>query len=149
MAVTNRSLSASEQRHALQFSNFSSALSSGETGVFGVIPYPCVLDAAQLAAFSVEANPNLLLTVTRFIVGAGVTTYPVGTTFLAQDFGTSGALANGVSLPASGSTLRMLMTNDVVGYVVGGGSTAGIFGLAGALVLRPVQDIRTNLFTVE
>ncbi len=146
MSIHNRTLGASEQRHALPFSNFSLALTSGETGVISLIPYPCTLDAAQVAAFSIQSNPNLLLTVTRFIPGAGVTTWNVGSTFAPPNYGTSGVLTVGISLPAIGSPLLLLAAGDVAGYVVGGGSTAGIFGLAGCLVVRPMQDVKTNLF---
>ncbi len=149
MSIHNSGLGPSQQREHFVFQNFGLALTSGDTGVLALVPFPCVMDAAQIATFSVESNPNLILTVTRFITGFGVTTWNLGTTFAARSFGTSGALNSGVSLPASGSSLLQLMTNDVVGYVVGGGSTAGIFGVAGDIVLRPIQDVRTNLFTVE
>lgn len=146
MSIHNRSLGPTEQRHGLHFNNFSLSLTSGETGVLAIIPYPCALDAAQLAAFSVASNPNLILTVQRFVTGLGVTVWNLGSTFAVRSFGTSGIPVNGISLPASGSTLLNLTAGDVVGYLVGGGATASVNGMAGCLVVRPVQDVKSNLF---
>lgn len=148
MAIVSRTQDSSAQKQVLSYSNFSSALSNGETGVIAHIPYPCKLVAANFAAFSLESTPNLLLTASRFIVGTGFTTWVLGTTFSPADYGISGVLTSGVSLPVAGSTLLMLMPNDVIGYVVGGGSTAGIFGMCGSLVVQPTQDVRTYLGTL-
>jgi hypothetical protein len=147
MSVQNRSLGPSEQKRALQF-NHNVALTTGETGVLQMIPFPCVLEGAQVAAFSVVSDVNLMLTVSRFIVGTGVTTFNLGSTFAPPSFGTSGLPASGVSLPVSGNTLLLLMPNDIVGYQVGGGATAAIFGLAGSLVVRPLQDVKVFLGSI-
>lgn len=124
-------------------------MASGETGVLAIVPFPCTLDSAQIAMFNVESSPFLALTLSRFITGTGFTSFVIGSTFPAQNFGTSGWLLTGVSLPASGSTTLQLMANDVLGYIVGGtGGTAIIAGgVAGAFVLRAVQDVRSTLFT--
>lgn len=145
MGNINRSEEASEQRRPLVFSNFSSALTSGETGVLAYVPFPCVLEGGQIAAFSVTANSNLMFTLRRFIPGVGATSWNIGSTFAPPSFGTSGVLPAGISLPASGSSLLNLMPNDVIGYVVGGGTTSGIFGVAGCFVVRPVQDLKVYL----
>lgn len=144
MGITNRANNASQQRVPLNFID-NVGLTSGQTGVLAYVPFPCVLNAAQVAAFSIASAPNLLLTVSRFIVGAGVTTWNLGSTFLPNSFGTSGVLGSGISLPASGSTLNILTANDVLGFVVGGGSTAAIYGLAGCFVVEPIQDSRVFL----
>lgn len=146
MSIHNRTLGVSEQRHPISFNNYSLSLTSGETGVLALIPYSCSLDAAQIAAFSIASTPNLLLTVQRFVTGVGVTVWNLGTTFSIRNYGTSGTVSGGLSLPPMGSTLTTLVAGDVVGYVVGGGATAAINGLAGCLVIRPLQDVRTNLF---
>jgi len=143
MSIVNRTKDLSEQKSVLSFQNFSLALTTGETGVLSHVPYPCTLNAAQLAAFSVVTGANLLLTVNRFIPGAGFTAFALGSTFLPASYGTSGVLANGISLPASGSAELKLMANDVLGYVVGGGASTGIFGMAGSFVVTPSQDIKT------
>ena len=145
MGIANRTKEISEQRISLPFTFGSAALTTGETGVLSYVPFNCVLQGAQVAAFSVEADPNLLLTVSQFIPGTGVTTFSIGTTFAAIDFGISGIATAGLSLPIAGNTLLNLMANDVLGYVVGGGSTAGIFGLAGCFVVKPSQDIKVYL----
>lgn len=147
MSVHNRTLGDDEQRKALYF-NQNVALTSGETGVLKMIPFPCVLQGAQIAAFSVASNVNLLLTVSRFIPGTGFTTFNIGSTFAPPSFGTSGVPASGVSLPAAGNTLLILTANDVVGYQVGGGATAAIFGLAGCLVVKPLQDVKVFIGSI-
>ena len=148
MAIINRTNDITQQRVSLQFSNFSSALTAGETGVIGYIPCPCHVHAANIAAFSVSSAPSFALTVNRFIVGSGVTSYILGSTFAVPSFGTSGVLAAGISLPVLGTTSMILMTNDVLGYIVGGsGGTNAIYGLAGTVVLRPIQDIKSFLNT--
>lgn len=143
MAVLQRTLDSS-QKESFSFRS-DVALTTGETGVLSYVPYPCVLKAANIASFSIEADPNLLLTVSRFIVGAGITTWNLGSTFSLRDFGISGVLSSGISLPVSGSTLNILMQNDVIGYVVGGGATAGAFGVAGCFVVSPIQDVKVFL----
>lgn len=145
MSIHNRGLGNTEQRKSLEFSLGSAALSNGETGVLSFVPFPCVIEAAQIAAFSVESAANLLFTVSRFIAGQGMTTWALGSTFAVRDFGVSGVLSSGVSLPMSGSTLNLLMTNDVLGYQVGGGATAGVFGIAGCFVVKPLQDVKVFL----
>lgn len=143
MAVVNRTNDRSQQLHVIPVANHVT-VTSGETGVIGHIPFPCVLEAVQLGSFS-AAGLDLLLQVQRFIPGAGVTVFNVGSTFTPPAFGTSGVIASGVSLPASGSTLLNLMANDVLTYLAGGGSSALIQGLAGSLVVRPVQDLKVFL----
>lgn len=148
MAIVSRTQDASVQKQVLSFSNFSLALSTGETGVLSYVPYPCQLVAANLAAFSVTSDPTVQFTVSRFVVGQGFTSYVLGSAFQPPSYGTSGVLGAGVSLLASGSSLLYLMPGDVLGYEVGGGSTAGIFGMCGAFIVKPTQDIRTYLGTL-
>lgn len=145
MGIINRTKENSEKLVPLNFALGNLALTQGETGVLAYVPFPCVLSAANIATMSLDGSPNLMLTVQRFIVGAGVTTYVVGSTFTLRAFGTSGVLSSGVSLPASGSTLLNLMANDVIGYQMGTGSTLIATGVAGCLVVRPIQDVTSFL----
>src|SRR5690348_10123140 len=131
MSIHNRSLGETEQRKTLQFALGNAAFSQGETGVLAYVPFPCNLSAANIATIALNGAPNLLLTASRFIVGAGVTTWAIGSTFDLRAFGTSGVLDSGISLPAAGSDTLKLMANDVLGYVVGTGSTLAAFGVAG------------------
>lgn len=144
MAIVSRTNDQSQQRHVIPIAE-RLTVSGGETGVIGHIPFPCALEAIQLASFSVAGSLNLLLQVQRFIPGSGVTVFNIGSTFVPPSFGTSGVIPSGVSLPASGSSLLQLMANDVLSYLSGGGGTAMIQGLAGSIVVRPVQDIRVYL----
>jgi hypothetical protein len=118
---------------------------NGETGILAYIPLPCVLEVGNLAFYNPTAQVTFRLMVNRFIPGAGFTSWSLGSTFSPSAFGTSGVALGGVSLPASGSTLLQLMPNDNIGYEVGGGSTAAIYGVAGSFVVRPVQDVRVFL----
>ena len=145
MSIHNRNLGETEQRKALNFSLGNAAFSQGETGVLAFVPFPCVLQAANIATMSLDGSPNLILTCSRFIVGAGVTTFSIGSTFSLSAFGTSGVLTSGISLPAVGDSTLNLMANDVLGYQVGSGSTLGAFGVAGCFVVKPLQDVKRFL----
>lgn len=145
MGVHNMALAHSEQRHAFGFENFDLTLTSGDTGLLVYVPWPSLLEAVNLGAFSVQSSPFLLLTLNRFIPGTGFTSFALGTTFAPRSFGTSGVLAGlGVTLSGqfvSGLSGIPLMANDVIGYQVGGtGGTCLIDGLCGSAILRPVQD---------
>lgn len=144
MAILNRSNDASQQKWPLSFMKVQT-ISSGETGPLAYVPFPCTLQAAQITAFNAVSTINLIFTVSRFIAGSGVTVFNLGSTFAPSSFGTSGVLGSGVSLPAVGSTLMVLLANDVIGYQAGGGVTAAISGLAGAFVVQPIQDARVFL----
>lgn len=144
MAVHNRTLGGTEQNKVLDF-NVPIAIVNGQTGLLAYVPFPCTIQAAQLAAFGVTASPNLQITVSRFIAGAGSSTWNLSSTFVPPSFGSSGVLASGISLPATGSTLLLLMPNDVIGYLAGGGASGGVFGCIGGFVVRPIQDVRVYL----
>jgi hypothetical protein len=144
MGVHNRTFGNSEQKKALEFSS-NVALSNGETGVLNYVPYPCILNAVNLAAFSNEGGVSLSLSVLRFCPTQGMTTITLVSGFVPVSYGVSGFASSGLSLPASGSTLLNLMQGDILGYQVGGGATAGIFGLAGCFVVQPTQDIKVFL----
>lgn len=146
MAINNSGFATSEKRRHLTFSNFNLAAANGETGVLQIVPFAGTLDSAQIAFFNISSNPSFMLTASRFIVGQGFTSWNIGSTFAIPAFGTSGVLASGISLPASGSTLLQLMKNDVIGYAVGGsGSVVG--GMCGDLVINAIQDVKTNLYS--
>lgn len=152
MSVINRTLDSSAKRFPLVFS-VNGSQTNGETGILSQIPFPCVLEAAQLAAFNPTPQVFMMLTLSRFVVGQGMTTWVLGSTFAPVAFGTSGVLASGISLPSSsgssvGSTLCTFMANDVIGYQIGGGATAAIFGIAGNLIVKPLQDLKVFINTL-
>lgn len=138
MAVDNRALDASEQKKNIQFQ--AGALATGVTGIIANIPFPCALNAIQVAAFGLSGAPNLAVVVNRFIVGTGSTaiTVAVGTSNVLPAYGTSGVPTLGMLISAS----FVLLPNDVVMYLTGVSSTA-VTGLAGVMVVQPLQDVKT------
>lgn len=148
MAIINRSLDPSQQRHVMQASlNGSSGiiLTTGTTYIIGVVPWPCTLDAGQLCGFGVSSAPTCALHVQRFIPGSGFTTYVIatGTSNLVPAFGTSGVGISAMILPASGSTLLNLQANDVLALTFAGANAAAT-GLNVAVVLKPIQDSKLH-----
>ena len=141
MGIINRTKDVTDKHHPLPFAFANLSFTNGETGVLAYVPFPCTLRNASIATFSVVGSINLILTVNRFIVGAGFTSYTLGSTFALRSFGTSGVFANGISLPASGSTLLQLMPNDVIGYLASAGATASCSGIAGDVLITAVQDV--------
>lgn len=141
MAITNRGLDQSEQRKVV--GTKLGATATGVTAIVDFVAYPCVLEKAQFAAFGLSGAPTYQLVVNRFIAGAGATAINVGSANAVPAFGTSGVLAVGASLPASGSTLLNLLPGDVVMVLSAGANTAAT-GLAVSMVLRPIQDIKIN-----
>lgn len=139
MAVINRTLDQSQQRFTMNAQ--AGAVATGVTGILGIVPTPCVLEAGQIAAFGLSGAPSYQLTVQRFIVGTGITAITIGGANVPPAFGTSGLAVSGVSLNAAGSTLNNLLPGDVIMYLSGVANTA-VTGLAVSLVMRPIQDIK-------
>lgn len=139
MGIVNRTKDQSEQRVVASVAL--SALGTGVTIPILQVPSPCVLEAGSLAAFGISGSPTYQLSIQRFIVGAGATVFSLGSANAAPAFGTSGVPVSGLSLPASGSTLLNLLTNDVI-CVTSGAANAAVTGLNLSLVVRPIQDIR-------
>lgn len=148
MSIVNRTLDASEQRKIMSMTVSGSSgivIPTGATFLVGLVPWPCTLDVGQLAAFGVSGSPTVALHVQRFIAGTGFTTYVIatGTSNLVPAFGTSGVGISGMILPASGSTLLNLVSNDVLGITFAGTNAAAIF-LSVTLALKPIQDQKVN-----
>ena len=143
MSVVNRTLDASEQRKTINVAY--GAMATGVTSMVAVVPWPCVLEAGQIAAFGLSGAPSYALSLQRFIAGTGFTTIVIatGTSNLPPAFGTSGVGISGMILPASGSTLLNLLANDVLALTSGVSNTA-VTGLIVSLVLRPIQDQKVN-----
>lgn len=141
MSIVNRTLDSSEQRKVI--GQRYGAVATGSTVIVSVIPYPCVLEKAQIAAFGHSGAPSYTLYVNRFITGSGFTTFAVSGAQLPPAFGTSGVPSVGMSLLAAGSSLLNLLANDVVTATAGVANT-NVLGLSIDLVVRPVQDIKLN-----
>lgn len=149
MAVVNRTLDPSEQRKVFEVvlpkvagASFTN-IGTGVTHILGMVPYASTLDAFQLGVFGVSGAPSYQLNVDRFIAGAGFTTIilATGTSNTPAAFGTSGV--SSAVLAASGSTLRNLLANDVL-VITTGGSNAAANAVVGSVVLKPLQDIKTQ-----
>lgn len=149
MGIVNRTNDATEQRKS--FDLIAAATATGVTLTVGLVPWPCVLDVAQLAIWGASGAPSFALAVNRFIAGTGFTTIVLatGTSNIPAEFGTSGPGAFGASLfgasgmviAAAGSTLLNLLQNDLLTLTTGVANTA-VKGLAVSVALRPIQDIK-------
>lgn len=139
MAIVNRSQDASEQRKDV-YSNHG-ALATGVTAIVHLVASPCILDAAQMAIVGMSGAPTYQLSINRFIPGSGFTSIALGSANAGRDFGVSGVLSAGMSLPAAGSTLLNLMANDLIEVVTGGANSAAAMASI-HLVIRPIQDIK-------
>jgi hypothetical protein len=97
--------------------------------------------AAKIAAFGISGTPTAALSIQRFIVGSGVTSYLGGFTTLTMiAAGTSGAQS--VVTAASGSTALQLLAGDVIMMTTGGANSA-VTGVAVDLVVQYTQDIKS------
>ena len=145
MAVVNRTLDASEQRKIISNSIASTSfLISGVTNHIGLVPWPGVIEAGQIAVEGVSGSPAYTLKVARFIAGTGFTVIVVGSSNAPVTFGTSGGMASGLSLPAAGSTLLNVLANDLLILQTLGGTGAAAEKLSVSVVIRPIQDIKTH-----
>ncbi len=145
MALVNRDKDVSEQKLSYHSKfNTSVAASAGSNFHAFVAPYPCTLKAIELAAETVSGAPSVAFAISRFVVGAGATTYGVtGATTAVLAFSTSGAVA--VSMAAAGSSLLTLSTGDVlVCQQLFGAGNLGLGGLTCAVVVQALQDIREH-----
>lgn len=140
MAVVNRTLDASEQKHTLQF--FDKTLATGVTRVACHIPFPCVAVAANAGGFGVSGSPEIALLVKRFIPGTGATVLTLVASQVYQAYGTSGVPLAGLSLAASGSTLNNLLADDMILLKTAGANSA-VTAIGGALIVQPIQDIKS------
>ena len=140
MGVTNRSLDVSEKNRILQV-NYGLTATSKVLNV-AMIPYPCTLQGAFLAAKGLSGAPTYQLKVDRFIVGSGGTTIVGGaTTLTGQAVGTSGVQA--FSLAAAGSSFLQLQNGYLVTVTTAVANTA-VDALSISLVVQATQDIRSS-----
>jgi len=139
MAVTQRALSSDIGKRSFDFV-FELAVGHGHSGILAMVPYPCQINAIQMTSTYQANNPYLLLTIYRFIPGTGFTSIAFGSTFTIPVYGTSGMPLNGISLPSSSDSLK-LMANDLINYYCHSPSASGVCdGLSGSIIVTPVQD---------
>jgi hypothetical protein len=152
MGIVNRTKDTTEKRVAIPY--VAGAVATGVTLQVALVPWSSTIDEAQVAMFGISGAPTYQLSVTRFIAGTGLTTWilATGTTNTPADFGVSGPGTFGASLfgssgmvltNAAGSTLNLLLANDVL-TVVSGGSNSAAKALLLTVVLQPIQDVKTH-----
>ncbi len=140
MGVTNRSLDVSEKNRILE-ANYGLTATTLVLNV-AMVPYPCTLVAARVAAKGISNTPSVVLKVDRFIVGVGATTISGGATSLAlQAVGTSGIQS--VVLAAAGSSFLSLQQGDVITATTAGANSA-VDDLSIGVVLQAIQDIKSS-----
>lgn len=135
--VLNRTNDASQQKQVYEFK--AGLTGTGVSAIVAHIAYPCVAQAGQIAAFGLSGAPSYQLVVNRFVVGAGATSWAITGANIPPAYGTSGVLATGMSMLASGQTLLNLMPNDVVMVQTAVANTAATC-LAVNLVVQAIQD---------
>lgn len=141
MAICNRDLDSSQQEIVLEQSLV--AVANGVTLPVCAIPTQSLLLGARVAGFGISGAPTGALTIKRFIVGAGTTSYLGGfTTLTVQSVGTSGIQS--VVIAAAGSTALNLQAGDVIMYTSGGGSGAALESVSVSVIIKAVQEIRQN-----
>jgi hypothetical protein len=151
MAILNRTKDISEQRVVLPFAN--AATATGVTLTVGVVPWPAVIDCAQMAAWGLSSAPSYELALNRFIVGTGFTTIVLakGTSNVVAEYGTSGPGAIGglsaMICVSSGSTLAQLLPNDVL-TITSGVANSAAKGVAFSIAIRPIQDAKVHFGVV-
>lgn len=137
MAIVNRDLDASEQRHVLvgQAQPYIVAATYG----IGPIPFPSKLVAAQAAGRGLSGAPQMILQVHRFIAGTGFTAIVLGSTVVVPAFGTSGGVT--LSVSAAGVTYPLL-AGDVLVFNNPVADTA-CASVNVSCVIQATQDIRS------
>ncbi len=142
MAIVNRTLDVSEQRKVFQQKLVAAECVNGFSGIICIAPYPATLDAGSIALFGISGAPQFQLSINR-TGGAGATfVCAVGTSNIPLAHGSSGAFQ--MILPASGSTLLNVGAGDVIMYAQTGGTGAAAGQVVMSLVLKPIQDIKTQ-----
>ena len=137
MGVVNKVLHSSEQRKTIDHAWKN--VPTGATYIVGSVANGGVAEAVQYMAYGVSGSPTGFLTIHRFIAGAGLTVIPMGSTFALRDFGVSGVVAFGVSMPAAGVTV---LVNDLVMYTSGAANSAAD-QIELTIVMKPLENVRT------
>lgn len=126
MPIINQNLDPSEKKEEQTF--VLGAVATGVTSLLKLVPYNCLLQGVNLAAFGISGAPTYSLSVFRATSG-GLTSIPLGVSFAAAAFGTSGPI--GASLSGAGVTLlagdALCMTSGAANTAIESGQLAVIF----------------------
>lgn len=142
MGIVNRTKDLSEQRVPFQKRLIATDLVNGATTVVCIAPFACTLDGGQISLFGLSGAVNFAVAVTRNGAAGATFVACVGTSNPALAYGTSGAWQ--LVLPASGSTLLNIGAGDLIHVNQSGGSSAAAVTADIAIVLKPIQDIKTT-----
>ncbi len=144
MAIVNRDLDPSEQKDVYNFA-YSRAVSgkttinTGATFLIGMIPYSGVIQSARAFGIGLSGLPSLSFQLLRW-AGAGGTSIQVSiSSMIVPEFGTSGIMGYS-GLAATGSTLLLVATNDILQIQTGVANTA-FSDLVVEIVVKKTQDI--------
>lgn len=140
MPIINQNLDASEKKVSQDV--VIGAFATGATQLLQIVPYTCLLQGMNLAAFGISGTPTYSLSVMRSTSG-GLTAIPLGVSLAAQAFGTSGPV--GASISGPGVTL---LAGDVLHMVSGGADSAIASGVASVCV-SALADIKSYQNTVS
>ena len=142
MGIVNRSMDASEQKDVIQRTTaLSVGASAGANFHLGMVPYPAVLKAVEVAHVGLSGAPTAQIDVIRFVAGAGLTQITgLAATHTAVAVGTSGV--QGLSLQAAGNTLLILQRGDVLVWnQLFSGGNVGTSQSTITAVVQKTQDI--------
>lgn len=134
MGLINRDKDTTEKQFPLTASL--GLVSTGQTTPLTVVPFMSNLTAAQLAATGLSGSPNYSLWASRLLT-AGITTFNVGASLVAANFGVSGGQS---FVCATGVTLN---AGDVLYLNTAVANTAAYATVT--LVLKALEDFRNTL----
>jgi len=149
MAIVNRDLDVTQQRYVFNIPapvNGVSVFTSGPVGqsqilTIGIMPCASQLLQCAVAGYGLSGSPILQTQVQRFVVGSGVTTIAISTSFLTlQTYSTSGMQT--FLLPASGASGYGLLKGDVLQIVNNAANTSG--QIAVDAVVQILQDVKSD-----
>lgn len=146
MAIQNRDCATAQQRDVLHLSAKSATfVVTGTSYTLGVVPYPCALQAVQVAAYGLSGAPGYMIQAHRWL-GTAATLIDLGLSamLVAVAPGISGAAQGWSGIRTLGSSLLLLQTGDVLKVTTSVANTAAA-ELCVALVVQKTQDIVSQL----
>jgi len=138
MGIVNRSMDGSEQRDVT--TQNLGAFPVTTTRAIYIAPYPVTLEQIRVSATGISGAPQHKIQCTRFITGAGATSFDVVAAGVIPVKGTSGVFS--MTLPTAGSSLLSLQAKDVL-EVVSSVANTGFDDVLYTTVVKALQDIKT------
>lgn len=135
MAIVNRDLDVSQQKHIIEHQL--GAVATGATKFFFIAPFPCVLEQVRVSAAGVSNSMQIAF---EKITGAGSSGLPIGISNMVLQNRSVSGIVGFSGLAAVGSTLLNLQYGDVV-QIVSSVSNGNATDLLVQAVVRKVQDV--------